>query len=186
MCLFPGCSSKKDSKQLGLSAGSRKQLLTRKPCRGRPSFSGYAWRPHLDGRMEGTEQHPLWQWQGTQWDLATTWKTFSSWLCPVSSGTTELTENGGGKIVVFLQIVSNSPRKSGQEAVASFWSNPKIGLWRFPTWCQVLGSGQGPVTHPFHDPRAEASSSSLRRYFGKPYSCILGKPLRMVLTQMPI
>lgn len=66
-------------------------------------------------------------------------------------------ESEGGKIVAFLRIISDGPRKSGQEAVASFWSNPKIGPWRFPTWCQVLRSGQGPVTHNFHGPWAEAT-----------------------------
>lgn len=105
-------------------------------------------------------------------------------LCPspLPNCRTNPTKNEGAKTVAFLWIIPNGHsfirKTSGQEAVASFWSNPRVWPWR----CQVLLPGQGLVISSFLGP---ASQNLLSSYPDKASSCVFRKAFEKDLNLNP-
>lgn len=87
--------------------------------------------PNLDGPRDDIDQPPLGQWQGKEKGFAMTWKCLYPCvhplfpiveLVPLKMRMPKLLHFYG----LFPMATSFIRKRSGQEAVASFWSNLKI------------------------------------------------------------
>lgn len=136
--------------------------------------------PNFDGPTDDIDQHPVWQWQGKEKDFAMAWKCVFPCVHPLFPVVEPIPlEMRVPKLWPFYGLfpmaTSFIRKRSGQEAVASFWSNPKVWPWR----CRVLLPGQGPDMSSFlgQIPKTYWEASQLR-----PPAVFLGKLLRMILT----